>query len=270
VFAWNLTAEIYAANGERRLSHRMASNFATERGWIDNTVGDGSVTLVGQQFGGDTNGINLLEFFNRSIKHVWSVDPSSPAPGPGPTQTPDLTSADGRLTPEPGTDYALAVNGVRLQGDVVRGSGDGRTTLYRLDGPLRLFENQTGVASDGWMGKHAAYNRFDVRGDGLSLARVTLDRIAFCTAKKLPSKAVVRIGPLGIGADKQPALSSVTDTRVVEVPPCQSRTLFLRPPPGPWRVEVDAQTFVIAEIDPRSSDRRELGVRPAFGISTVG
>ncbi len=267
VLGWNLLTEVYAANGERRLSHRMASSFNQQRTWVDTAAGDGTVTLVGQQFGTDTNGINLIEFFNRSIKHVWSVDPSSSAPGPGPTQTPDLISADGQLSPEPGTDYALAINGVRLQGDVVRQLGT--ATLYRLDGPFRLAENQTGVATDGWTGKSAAYNRFDVTADGPVFARVTLSREGFCTAARVPSTMRVRIGPIAIGADKQPSLASVTSSKTLEVKPCESRTILLRPPPGPWRIEVDAETFSPAKLDPRSSDLRELGARASFGIQPI-
>ena len=47
---WNLLTEIYAANGERRLSQRLATNFVQPRDWVDRAVGDGTVTLVGQQF----------------------------------------------------------------------------------------------------------------------------------------------------------------------------------------------------------------------------
>jgi hypothetical protein len=43
----------------------------------------------------------------------------------------------------------------------------------------------------------------------------------------------------------------------------------MRPPPGPWRLEVAAQTFVPAEVDPRSSDRRDLGARVSFGFVPV-
>ncbi|MDH5333345.1 MAG: hypothetical protein OEW65_05635, partial [Thermoleophilia bacterium] len=144
VLAWNLTNEIYAANGERRFSDRVAANFVADREWIDQAVGDGTVTIVGQQFV-DATGIWLTEFFNRTVTAVWSVDPNSPAPPPGPTQTPDLVSANGDLAPAPETDYALAVNGVRLQGEVLEELPDGLTRLYRLDGPFRLTENQTGV-----------------------------------------------------------------------------------------------------------------------------
>jgi hypothetical protein len=275
LLAWNLTAEIYAANGEQRLSSRFAANFVEPRDWVDQATDDGTVTIVGQQFV-DPTGIWLTEFFNRSVDQVWSVDPTSPAPPPGPTTTADLAAPDGTMAPEPGTGYALAVNGVRLQGPVVEQLQDGRTTLYRLDGPIRLAENQTGVAGDGWMAEQAAYNRFDVSGDGPGFARVTLSREAFCplapdgsTIAKLPGKVTVRIGPIGVGPDKQPALASVTGEQTFVLPACKARTVLLRPPDAPWRVEVMAETFVPAEIDANSGDRRRLGARVEFGFRSI-
>jgi hypothetical protein len=270
LLAWNTTAEIYAANGEQRLSSRLDRNFVEPRDWIDRAVGDGSVTVVGQQFV-DPSGLWLTEFFNRSVDRVWSVDPGSAAPPPGPTVTADLVAPDGTMAPEPGTGYALAVNGVRLQGPVVQSLPDG-TTLYRLHGPLRLAQNQTGVAGDGWMAAQAAYNRFDVTGDGPGFARVTLSRAAFCplapdgSIAELPGRVRVRIGPIGIGPDKQPTLAATTDERSFTLPACKAQTVLLRPPEAPWRVEVLADTFVPAEVDPRSGDRRQLGARVDFGF----
>lgn len=268
VLTWNLTNEVYAANGERRLSDQLADNFVADREWVDGAVGNGTVTIVGQQHV-DPTAIWLTEFFNRSVTQVWSVDPSSPAPPPGPTETPDLVSPQGDLWPDPETDYALAVNGVRLQGEVVEELPDDLTRLYRLDGPFRIAENQTGVFGDGWMGETAAYNRFAVADDGPGFARVTLSREAFCTDVPVPSRMTIRIGPVGTGADKQPALASVTEERVVEVEPCQAQTILLRPPGAPWRVEVQAQTFVPAEVDPNLGDRRRLGARVGFGFVPV-
>jgi hypothetical protein len=268
---WNLLTEVYAANGERRLSHRLATNFGQPRDWVDQAVGDGTVTIVGQQFV-DPSGLWLTEFFNTSVKHVWSVDPESAAPPPGPTVTADLAGLNGTMAPEPGTGYALAVNGVRLQGEPVRRSADGSAALYPLDGPIRLSENQTGVAGDGWMGERSAYNRFDVTRDGPGFARVTLTRQAFCPlgddgkVAPIPGRMRIRIGPIGIGPDKQPALASITQARTIELPPCQARTVLFRPPPGPWRIEVDGQTFIPAEVDPRSGDRRAVSARVDYGF----
>jgi len=263
VLGWNLLNEIYAANGERRLSDRVSANLVEPRVWVDDATDGGTVTMVGQQFR-DNTGLYLTEFFNRAVTQVWSVDPRSPAPSPGHGVTADLALPDGTMFPEPGTGYALAVNGVRLQGEVVEERPDG--TLYRLDGPIRLAENQTGVYGDGWMGNRAAYNRFDVTNDGPGFARVRLSREAFCTDRKVPSRITVRIGPLGVGADRQPALGRVTATRRLTLLPCKAQTLLLRPPPGPWRVEITSGTFVPATIDPKLGDTRDLGARVEFGF----
>ncbi len=273
VLSWNLTNEIYAAYGEYDLSERMSRNFTQPHDWVDRAVGDGSVTLVGQQFGTDHNGIHLLEFWNRSIDNVWSVDPTSPAPGPGATQTPDLVDADGTLFPSPGTDYALAVNGVALQAPVVARQAKVGQTLYRLDGgPLKLSYAQNGVFSDGWMSDKAAYNRFDIAPSSLTLAAVTLSRRASCGLGPKRSNVVVRVGPLKIGDDRQPALARVTDERTYSLKDCTDQSFYLRPPPGPWRVEVEVgPTFVPQQLDPvRTSDARNLSAKVGFGVRRLG
>ncbi len=258
---WSLTNQVYAANGERQLSELFAASLVQPRTWLDDEVGDGTIVVLGQQLA-DPTGLWEDEFWNRSIAKVWSVDGT--APPPGPRLTPDLAAPDGTLTPSPETDYALTMNGVELQGAAVKRLGT--TVLYRLDGPLRLSANQAGVYSDGWMSDFAAYNRFAVADDGPGLASVVLSREGFCTDKPLPSSVTVRIGPVVVGDDKQPALGGVTDARTLEVPPCEARTVQLRPPPGPWRVEVTSDTFVPNEVDPSLSERRTLGVRVAFGF----
>ncbi|HEY7380813.1 MAG TPA: hypothetical protein VH572_06350, partial [Gaiella sp.] len=272
VLGWNLLNEIYAANGERIQSAQFARTFIHPPNWVDQRNGGGSTTLLGQQFGNNHNPIHLLEFFNRSVRNVWSADPNSPAPAPGLTVTPDLARPDGTLTPDPGTDYALAVNGVQLQSEVAAQLPEAGLTLYRLAGPLQLAANQTGVAGDGWMGERAAYNRYSGASDPKGFGWVTLSRVGFCpvgedgTVLPLPSIISIRIGPLGIGPDRQPALESVTDSARIKLPGCKDQTVYLRPPRGPWRMEVDAQTFVPSEIDPRQGDNRQLGAQATFGF----
>lgn len=261
VLAWGLTAEIYAANGEQRFSERLAGNLVDPPTWLDDRVGDASVVLYGQQLGSDPTGVWETEFWNRSIVKVWSVDGS--APGPGGTLTPDVASPDGTLSREPETDYALVLNGVELQAEVVERVGT--SVLYRLDGPLKLAYSQAGVYPDGWMGPTAAYNRFEVAEGKHGLATVTVSRKAFCTDRFIPGGVLIRLGPLVI-RDGQPAIGSVTREELLRVRPCQdATTLTLPAPPGPWRVEVRADTFVPAEIDPSLSERRELGVQVVFG-----
>jgi hypothetical protein len=274
VLAWSLTAEVYAAASERDLSEQIAGNLTQPYDWVDKATGGRSVVVIGQQFT-DPTGVQLTEFFNTSIRKVWSLDGT--APRPGPILTPDLSEVDGTLTPSPETDYALAYNGVELDApEVTRHDGG---VLYRLDGrPLKLRSAVVGRYSDGWMGDpdgngiaEASYTRYDVAGDGPGFAVVKLSRERWCPHDK-PGRAVVRIGPVGIGPDKQPAIASVTQTKTAIVHACEAVGFSLSPPPVPWRVEVTIEpTFVPQKLDPSRSDTRELGAvfearfEPLFG-----
>ena len=115
----------------------------------------------------------------------------------------------------------------------------------------------------------AAYNRFDVSDGGTGTAVVTLSRQTFCPAgAHLPGEAVVRIGILGRGEDKQPAILRQTASDTQYVPACGFRTFVLPTPSAPWRVEVAIQTFVPSQVDPKGSagERRALGARVSFDV----
>jgi hypothetical protein len=270
VLAWSLTAEVYAFEGERDLSQRIARNLAKPFDWVDRETGGRSVVVIGQQIT-DPTGVHLTEFFNTSIEKVWSLDGT--APSPGPILTPDLGESDGTLTPSPETDYALALNGVELQAPLVAERGSER--LYRIDAkPLRLASAVTGIYSDGWMGGKASYTRYDVSRDGPGFAVVKLSRERWCPSPRhrRPGVATIRIGPVGIGPDKQPAIARVTESATLDVRDCKADAVLLSAPGEPWRVEVTiAPTFSPHEIDPSRSDRRELGAvlqagfQPLFG-----
>ena len=284
LIVWNLTAETYAANGEYRLSHNFAKSFVHPPNWVDRATGGGRTVLVGQQWGSDHNPYNLTEFWNQSIVKVWTVDPTDPAPPPGHGLDPDLASADGTLTPSPGTEFALAINGVTLQAPVVPTSPTiPGTTLYRLDDkPLRLAFSQTGVQSDGWITAPdttspatSAYNRFDGASLGPGFAVVKLDREAWA-GTDVPGKVTVRFGTLAIGLDKQPAIGRVLATRHVTIHACGRPHVLcatgftFRNPGRPFRIEVSiAPTFSPHLLDPRSSEGRNLGARVSYGFAPV-
>jgi hypothetical protein len=277
VVSWSLTTQVYAAEGERTLSRQVARNLATPYDWVDRATNEGSVVVIGQQIRDPTN-IWLTEFFNRGVRKMWSLDGT--APGPGPILTPDLDAVDGTLTPSPETDFALAVNGVTLQAPVVARRKN--AILYRVDGqPLKLKDAVVGRTTDGWIIgtseeriARGSYTRYDVTGDGPGFALVKLSRIGWCPrpGKRATGKAIVRIGPVGIGPDKQPAIDRVTETRTVLVRDCKTKGVTLAAPGVPWRVEVElAPTFSPNEVDPSNSDRRQLGAQldvrfePLFG-----
>jgi hypothetical protein len=268
VVSWSLTAQVYAAEGERVFSKRFEQHLPKPYDWVDRATDGASVVVLGQQISDPTN-VWLTEFFNRSIRKMWSLDGTAINVG-SPILTPDLAAADGTLTPPPGTRYALALNGVELQAPEV--DSRGRDTLYRIDGqPLKLATALTGLYSDGWMADNASYSRYDVSRDGPGFAVVKLSRVAWC-GKDVPGKATVRIGPVTIGEDKQPAIARVTNTQTKIVRHCVAVGFALPVPSGPWRLEVTiSPTFVPQKLDPSKSDRRELGAvfeagfQPLFG-----
>jgi hypothetical protein len=275
LLVWNVTAEIYASIGEHDFSALVERNIPKPNDWVDRAAGSGSVTMLGQHMSDNPLGVSSTEFWNRSIAKVWSVDGTGP--GPGHTLTPDLQDVDGTLWPNPRTDFVLASGGVEVVGDEV--AANEGSTLVRLDGrPIRLSSNTTGITGDGWIvgdpgdpsvPARAAYNRFDVSEGGTGTVVVTFSRQTFCPeGVRLPGDAVVRIGILGRGPDKQPAITRETGSETVYVPVCASRTVVLPTPDGPWRAEVAIDTFVPAEVDPErsGSERRALGARVTFDV----
>jgi hypothetical protein len=276
VVVWNGTAEVYASIGEHDFSALVEHNLPKPNDWVDRAVGNGTVVYLGQRMTDDPIGANATEFWNRSITKVWSVDGTGP--GPGHTLTPDLRDVDGTLWPDPESDYVLAANGVEVVGQQVAANPAANAALVRLTGPIRLRSNEIGIASDGWatgdpsnnrIPARAAYNRFDVRAGGTGTAIITLSRETFCpSGVRLPGVARVRIGELGPGQDKQPAIVHETGSETTYVPGCAVRTVVLPTPKRPWRVEVAIETFVPAKIDPEHSggERRALGARVGFGV----
>jgi len=263
VFAWSLTTEVYAAEGERKHARQLESGLIVPHDWVDRLTGGGSVVVLGQQMGGDPNEIYLTEFFNESIEKMWSTDGT--APGPGAILTPDLAAADGTLTPNPETEYALTLNGVELQAPVV--ARVGRFVLYDVDRqPLKISAAVTGVYADGWMSDEAAYNRFDVSRDGPGFATVDLSRVGFCGGAPT-SKATVRVGTIGIGPDNQPAIDQVTGVREEMLEDCTTIGFRMGVPRAPWRLEVTIDpTFVPHDVDVNHQDRRELGATITAGF----
>ena len=257
--AWSLTAEIYAANGERGASDRQYATLPKPPNWVENTTGRKPTLFVGQGVS-DTNAFWQLEFWNPSIKWFWGLDGSTPG-----GVTPNLLRPDGTQDPANlGAEYAVASKGVAIAARQVTTVAD--YVLYRLGGrPVRLRETTTGVQADGWMGAEASYARYDVQGLPRGYVKVTLSRQAACFPQLEPATGVVTVGLVGVNEFDQPAITRVTGRRETPVKACQPNPVVLPVPAEPWRVEVRVDpTFVPHELDERLGDRRALGAVVSF------
>lgn len=263
VLAWTLTGEISAAKYSNDSGKLITRNYPRPLSWLDEISGGEPVLYLGQNLDtGADLGIWLTEFWNRSLKYVWSIDGT--APGPGPVLTPDLVATDGRLTPDPGVRYAIVERGIDLDGTVVaRPPQSGRWVVYRLNGPLRVAHAETGVFTDGWMGSESAYNQYAAPGGTFGNVVVSLGRQAWGGPDK-PGRVVIKVGTLVKGPDKQPHIGRVTEVRRWVIHSL-SRAKFVIPAPRPpFRVEVTVRpTFSPSDYE-GESDRRELGAQVGY------
>jgi hypothetical protein len=258
VVSWTLTGQISAAKYSNDSGDLITRNFPKPLTWLDEITGGEPALYLGQNIEpGAALGIWLTEFWNRSLKNVWSLDGT--APGPGPVLTPDLVAIDGRLTPDPGARYVVVEPGTDLVGTVVaRPPESGRWTVYRLDGPLRLAHASTGIFSDGWMGAESAYNQYATESGQGGNILVSLSRATWGGPDK-PGRVLIKVGTLVRGEDKQPHIGRVTATQRWVIHSGSKATFVMPTPRPPFRAEVSIDpTFSPADYEGQS-DRRELG-----------
>ena len=256
LLAWNATGELYAAAGSNTAADNLIQGFPDPPTWVDDATKGAPTLYLGKQVT-NANGIYLLEFWNRAIEKVWSVDGTAPADA-GPIVTPDLANVDGTLFPDPKVPYVVADPGIDVYGtEVARGGG---WRLYRVSPPLRLRTSTTGVYADGWTGEDpSGHSVFITPGNRPGTMHVTVSRKGW-TGKDVPGRVKIELGPLVIGEDKQPALGGVTETREWTVGAGKERTFAIPTPKPPFKVEVTVDpTFVPAQLDPSSGETRHLG-----------
>jgi hypothetical protein len=275
VLAWNLAGEIAGSNASNGFSRTVLRNFPDPPDWLDRTDGGRDAIFLGQGLKNQSLGLNLIEFWNRSLKQVWSLDGT--APGPGPTLTPNLTETDGRLFPDPPVDYVVAGAGVDLVGKVLGTFvGAGRPwRVYRIEHPLRTAQSVTGLDADGWSGETAAYNQYATPGGRPGYLAVTVSRFGAYGVPAPPARVTVQLGRLVISSQHEPALGRVLTVRrwtvrtypPASVPQSATRRTFVLPTPRPpFRVEIHVSpTF--SPHDYGLSDQRQLGVVAGFRFS---
>jgi hypothetical protein len=267
VVAWNLTAELSFASASNRTSDRFVENIRAPFTWVDDATGGASTLYLGQQMS-DQNGEWLLEFWNRSIKAVWSLDGT--AQGPGPFLTPDQGASNGALSHDPGYPYVVEEQGIEVVGKTVAthlhraGGGLEPWRLVKITPPLRLRGSVTGVYSDGWMSSFSAYTRYSTEGNKAGRIRVIVSRAPW-GGTNVTGHVTVAIGPMVVGDDKQPHLGKTTEVKRFDIHSSEVKPVVLKAPGPRFRVEVTiTPTFVPHDLDPASGDRRKLGAKVSY------
>jgi hypothetical protein len=267
VVAWNVTGEIAFASASNRTSDRFIDNIREPVTWVDDVTGSAPTLYIGQQME-DHNGEWLLEFWNRSIRGLFSLDGT--AQGPGPTRTPDPRLADGALSHDPGYPFAVVEGGIDVVGEVVAthqhvaGGALQPWRLVRIEPPLRLRASVTGVYPDGWAGESSAYTRYSTEGNKTGRVRVIVSREAWGGPNKT-GHVTIRIGPIVIGDDKQPHVVRATQVKRLDIHSKEEKSVVLDAPGPRFRIEVMiTPTFSPQELSPDQSDRRQLGAKLSY------
>jgi hypothetical protein len=303
VLAWNLAGQVSASNGVNVFSRNLLRNFPTPPTWIDDATGGKPTIYLGQKIT-DPQGIWLMEFWNRGLTYVWSLDGTAPPPGrqaPG-YVTPDagpnglLTGKDIPNGAPRGVDYMVADKDIQVQGkEILRPQVQSVITedefgfpihkvvttpapwrLLKIDRPLRLSSTPTGVDPDGWVtpplgspeGSPAfsAYNQFSTPGGKPGLIRIVVSRAGW-QGKDKPGKVTIKVGRLVRGRDNQPALGTITQVLHWTIHSGKTRVFDVRASP-PTRVELTVSpTFSPHEFG--GSDRRELGAQVSYSFVPI-
>jgi hypothetical protein len=266
---WMLAGEINSSLGSAVGSREYAGNLPKPLDWIDRSTGQGGSTFIGQNISsGQALGVNLLEFWNRSVQHIWSLDGS--APGPGPTLTPDLRDRYGTLSHDPGLPYVVATERVNLIGPIVDSKPG--LTLRRIEQhPWRLHDTALGVSDDGWIsgstdnpvadGTYAYFGPETTPGT----LTITVGRRGFCAADAPGTHVVVRVGPLALNEQHAPSVARAAWTRRFALVNCTEQKFAVTIAP-PLAVQVHADPTV-KPSDFGISESRELGAQVGFSFS---
>lgn len=270
VVGWNLTGELAAAAGTNSIAREAAATLKRPFTWVDDATGGAAPTLYIGQEENDQNPEWLLEFWNRSITGVSSLDGTLGGPGPagGPNFLRNGTLYSGNDAQLGSWRYAYAVEDlpcIQLAGQPVgshpyrAGGGTLYWRLIRLTEPNRMQSDCIGIYPDGWSGANdSVYYRYSGPAGWL--------RVAYSRPENYPiPPTAIRI-TLGTmkAVDKQPVLAHVTKKIDSSIGNLQSKVAWIRVPAGGFAAHVAvAKKFVPDDYDHRG-DKRQLGAEVTY------
>ena len=266
---WMLAGEITSSRGSAIQSKIYAGNLPQPLDWIDQADHGGHTTFLGQDISsGQALGVNLLEFWNTSVKNIWTLDGTSPGPGHG--LTPDLQNRYGILTHDPGVPYVVATAGVDVVGPVVA-KQPGLTLRRIVQHPWALQQATYGVSNDGWISgtsdtlvARGTYAYFGPERTPGTLS-VDVSRAGFCSKQAPGTHITVRIGPLALNTQRAAYVRHAKRIVTFELPNCGQRQIKVTIAP-PVAVDIRASPTV-RPTDYGASDNRELGAQVGFSFT---
>jgi hypothetical protein len=235
VVAWNLTGEISAAHQAVAPAKFQRSLIPTPPDWIDQENGRAKSLFIGRALQSSLS-FWSTEFWNQSIEQAWSVDASTPPPGP--TVTPDFSGTDGAMRPQVPVDWVVAPPEVGMRGVVVEKAGG--FVLYRVTHPIRMVDFTSGITPDGWMelGTPSRYVRFATRPVH-GVLTISASRTAAAACGNLaPSTFTFVVSRLRINRGGQPAAGprQTSARTTVRSTPCDDKIIRI-PAVAPLIVE---------------------------------
>jgi hypothetical protein len=273
LLAWNVTAQIAAAAGNVSVSRELEQTLKHPFTWVDDVTGGKKTIYLGQGVH-DQNPEWLLEFWNRSIVTVSSLDAT--LGGPGPAGAPNITPTGmlyWTLDPEHvGRTYDYAVEdlpcvdfaGTFRASHFYRGGADApaQWRLIQLTKPNRLRAECTGIYPDGWSGaSDSSYLRFAAERQGW--LRIKISR------ENWPASPVHVVLSSIRNFHHQLVPGHLLREVSVTVRSEGTRVLWLRTPARPFFAQVVVENkFVPRNVDPRSGDPRLLGAQVSYRFFT--
>ena len=249
VVGWALTAEFYANAVAAGFSRETTTTLPRPLDWIDGATHGGRAVYIGQRLTRTTD-VELLSFWNRSVVGLFTLD----APPNGVFARAWLDPG-GRLTFPTGARFVVADAGVVPLGRRVVQRG--RWTVYSVQPPIRIASAAVGVFADRWMGRNASYWFFT--GNRRGTARVTVSRELWCRPSPPATVTVTAVHLSGYSETRAGRRTTVLQA-------CATRDVALSVAP-PFRIDVHVDgTFVPAEADRSSVDRRRLGAQARFSF----
>jgi hypothetical protein len=264
LLAWNVTAEVAAAAGGITVSRDIVPTLAEPFTWVDDAT-HLKPTLYLAQGVADQNPEWLLEFWNRSITTVSSLDGT--VGGPGPAGAPNVT-ARGQLfwtldAADPGKIFDYAVEdwpcidfaGTQVARHFYRGGATAprQWRLVQLTKPNRLRALCVGIYGDGWSGPNdSTYFRFIGKQPGW--LRIVLTRQGFAG-----SPVDIQLGTI-VMQHNEPTLGLVRQHRVIRLETDRERVVWIPTPASAFAV----RTVVRDKFVPGNGDVRTVGAQISY------